>query len=274
MLDHRLQESPTWVTGELYIGGIGLALGYWGDEERTARAFITHPHTGKRLYRTGDLGRRLPDGNIEFLGREDQQVKVQGHRIELGDIEAALLRHPAVRDAAAVCQGERHGEKRLGAFYCVHPESELDAATLRDFLLQLLPEYMVPHTLQVVAALPLSSNGKVDRKALPTLKAAAEPVANHVPPRDSAEAAVLEIWKELFGDAPMGVEQNFFAAGGDSMLAIKLLGALRRQLKAPFELKDVFLCQTVAAQAARAQALESGTRPTQEITLNMETAVC
>ena len=266
VLDHRLQECPTWVTGELYIGGIGLALGYWGDEERTARAFITQPHTGKRLYRTGDLGRRLPDGNIEFLGREDQQVKAQGHRIELGDIEAALLRHPAVRDAAAVCQGERHGEKRLGAFYCVHPESELDATALREFLLKQLPEYMVPHSLLVLDALPLSSNGKVDRKALPTFKAAAEPVANHVPPRDAVEATVLEIWKAIFGDAPMGVEQNFFAAGGDSMMAIKLLGALRLRLKAPFELKDVFLHQTIAAQAARAQVLK--------INLNMEMPVC
>ncbi len=266
VLDHRLEPSPTWVTGELYIGGVGLALGYWGDEERTARAFITHPLTGKRLYRTGDLGRRLPDGNIEFLGREDQQVKVQGHRIELGDIESAMLRHPAVRDAAAVCQGERHGEKRLGAFYCVHPESELDATTLREFLLQQLPEYMVPLSLQIVAALPLSSNGKVDRKALPTFKAATETHTEQVAPRTTAESAVLEIWQEIFGGASMGVEQNFFAAGGDSMLAIKLLGALRRRLNVPFELKDVFLCQTVAAQAARVQALK--------INLNMEMAVC
>ncbi|MCB1956132.1 MAG: amino acid adenylation domain-containing protein, partial [Rhodocyclaceae bacterium] len=249
VVDHRLEPSPTWVTGEIVIAGAGLAQGYWNDPERTAAAFVTHPRSGERLYRTGDLGRLLPDGNIEFLGREDQQVKVQGYRIELGDIEAALLQHPAVRSAVAVCQGERHGEKRLGAFFCLRPGYEVAVPELRSFLLERLPEYMVPLAMRELASLPLSANGKVDRKALPELEASAPRQVADVAPRNDGERRIAAIWQQILGLDSVGVESDFFALGGDSMMAIKLLVALRTGLQREIELREVFLRPTVASQA-------------------------
>ncbi|TFW28927.1 non-ribosomal peptide synthetase [Massilia horti] len=265
VLDHRLEDAPDWVTGLLYIGGIGLARGYWEAPELTAAAFVTDPRTGERLYRTGDLGRRLGDGNIEFLGRQDQQVKVQGFRIELGEIEAALLRHPAVRAAVAVCQGERHAEKRLGAFYCRHPGCELDVVELRSFLLAQLPQYMVPHALRELDDLPLSANGKVDRKLLPGLDAAPEPAQARVAPRGPVEAAIAALWAELLGVTQVGVTADFFQLGGDSMCAIKLLVALRARFSCDIQLKHVFQHPTVAAQAALVCAAQQGAAPAAEL---------
>ncbi|MFL6676284.1 MAG: amino acid adenylation domain-containing protein [Massilia sp.] len=256
VLDHRLEDAPDWVTGALYIGGAGLARGYWEAPELTAAAFVTDPRSGARLYRTGDLGRRLADGNIEFLGRQDQQVKVQGFRIELGEIEAALLKHPAIRAAVVVCKGERHAEKRLGAFYCRQPGAALDESELRSFLLGQLPQYMVPHTLRELDEIPLSDNGKVDRKRLPELEAAAPRLMVHVAPRDPDEAAIAALWAELLGLAAVSVTADFFQVGGDSMFAIKLLVALRGRFPCPIELKHVFQHPTVASQAALVRALK------------------
>src|SRR5262249_55761477 len=151
------------VLGELYIGGIGLAQGYWRDPERTHQSFITHPATGERLYRTGDLGRYFPDGNIEFLGRADTQVKIQGYRIELGEIEAHLGRSPAGQASAVVARGEARGEKRLVAYVV----GDAEPAELKAHLAATLPPYMVPAQIVHLHALPLSPNGKVDRRALP-----------------------------------------------------------------------------------------------------------
>jgi amino acid adenylation domain-containing protein len=252
VLNDALEPCPDWVTGQICIGGIGLALRYWGDREKTARSFVTHPRTGERLYRTGDLGRRLPDGNIEFLGRSDCQVKVQGHRIELGEIEAVLARHPAVREAVAVAVGERAGEKRLGAFFV--PRAAVDPAELRRWLLERLPEYMVPQHLRAIDALPLTANGKVDRNGLPPLfEMTAARAAERVAPRTDAEARVAEVWCEVLGVDGVGALDDFFGSGGDSMLAIKLLATLRQRLGADIQLKDIFVHPTVAAQAERLQ---------------------
>jgi len=166
VLDEALQLRPTWVAGQLYIGGIGLAQGYWRDETLSAGSFFAHPLTGERLYRTGDLGRLLPDGNIEFLGREDNQVKVQGYRIELGEIEAALNRHPGVQSAVVRILGSTLGEKRL-AGYVLKADSGLQASDFAQYLADKLPAYMVPSSFTFVEAWPLSSNGKVDKKRLP-----------------------------------------------------------------------------------------------------------
>jgi amino acid adenylation domain-containing protein len=262
VLDHRMEESPTWVTGSLYIGGVGLALGYWGDAALSDAAFVTHPRSGERLYRTGDLGRRLGDGNIEFLGRQDQQVKVQGFRIELGEIEAALLKHPAIRDVVVVCQGERHAEKRLGAFYCVRPDAALDLVELRSFLLAQLPAYMVPHVMRELAELPLSANGKVDRRLLPALDAAPSHAHLHVAPRDPTEAAIAALWGELLELASVSVMDDFFQVGGDSMFAIKMLISLRSSFGCALELKHVFQHPTVASQAALIGALQAAAQQT------------
>jgi len=167
VLDEALAPRPTWVPGQLYIGGVGLAQGYWRDEAKTAASFIVHPRTGEQLYRTGDLGRYLPDGNIEFLGREDFQVKVQGHRIELGEIEAALSQHPAVRAGVVVALGEPRGDKRLVGYVVAGDGQPPTTDELRAFLRAKLPEYMVPPTFVTLDALPLTPNGKVDRRALP-----------------------------------------------------------------------------------------------------------
>jgi amino acid adenylation domain-containing protein len=166
VLDDALEPRPLWVPGELYIAGEGLARGYWRDEEKTRRSFLFHPRTGERLYRTGDLARYLPSGDLEFLGREDLQVKVQGYRIELGEIEAVLAQHPAVRQVVASAVGEPRGPRRLLAHVVAHEGREIAAESLRSFAAGKLPAYMVPAAFLELAALPLTANGKVDRKAL------------------------------------------------------------------------------------------------------------
>lgn len=249
VLNYQLEPCATWVTGDIYIAGIGLARCYWGDSERTNAAFISHPRSGQRLYRTGDTGRLLPDGNIEFLGREDEQVKVQGHRIELGEIEAAALQHPAIRNVVIVCQGQRLSEKRLVGFFCTNPGFELEPAQLRSFLRERLPEYMVPPSLQQTASLPLSANGKVDRSALPTVDSGWNSEQAFVAPRTENEKRVSEIWREILSIDEVCAETDFFSQGGDSMMAIKLMVSLRHNLKIEIALRDVFLKPTVTAQA-------------------------
>lgn len=250
VLDERLGERPDWVSGELYIGGIGLARGYWGDAQKTARAFVTDPVSGERLYRTGDLGRRLPGGNIEFLGRNDFQVKVQGYRIEPGEIEAALAAHPQVRQAVVVAHGSRAADKRLAAWVVAHAGADIDVASLRGFLRERLPEYVVPQHIGVLPELPLSANGKVDRQALPSDRLAMVTVPRqHVAPRDALEQRIAGLWGHVLGVADPGVEDDFFECGGDSMLAIRLLTALRGAFDFDFQLKHVFQARTIASLA-------------------------
>ncbi|MFF4919420.1 amino acid adenylation domain-containing protein [Kitasatospora sp. NPDC001261] len=249
VLDEALRPRPAWVPGDLYIAGTGLARGYLGDEEKTRAAFPRHPVTGERLYRTGDLGRYLPDGDIEFLGRADFQVKIQGHRIELGEVEAALLRRPDVRAAAVVAEGERGGPRRLVGYAVADAsEEELRAALGRE-----LPGYLVPARIVLLPELPLTDNGKVDRRRLPSPGLAAPRPGGAVAPRDAAERLLAGIWAEFFGtpaatadtapdpsdaapdpaDAapdPAGfdVTANFFDLGGDSMLAVRMMARIRQ----------------------------------------------
>ena len=159
VLNDALEPCPVWVPGQLYIGGIGLAKGYWQDEEKSNASFFHHPRTGERLYRTGDLGRYLPDGNIEFLGREDFQVKIQGFRVELGEVEAILIQHPAVRACVAAVQGEAQREKRLVAYVVYGQDLASADQELRHFLADRLPKYMVPSIFVPLERLPLTSNG-------------------------------------------------------------------------------------------------------------------
>ena len=251
VLDAAGHPRPEWVPGELTIGGIGVALGYWRDPERTAASFVDHPELG-RLYRTGDLGRYLPDGEIEFLGREDFQVKVGGHRIELGEIEAALLRCPGVKEAVAAAPGEARGPRRLVA-YVVPTEEAPDAEKLRQQLADKLPEYMVPKSFVWLEALPLSANGKVDRQRLP------EPDGEeqaYVPPTGEAEEQIAEAWAEVLGRGRIGAEDNFFELGGDSVMAIQVTTRLaaRGWRLAP---TAVFEHQTVASLAPLLESLEA-----------------
>ena len=175
ILNDALVDCPTWVPGEMYCAGVGVAQGYWRDEERTRAKFLPHPRTGERLYRTGDLGRVLPDGNLEILGRADFQVKIQGQRIELGEIEWALGRHPEVRAAIAMAHDDPGGRKTLVGYVVPQTAPGPSVEQLRSFLATLVPQHMVPTAFVTLDRLPMNGNGKVDRKALPRPKQPGEP---------------------------------------------------------------------------------------------------
>jgi amino acid adenylation domain-containing protein/non-ribosomal peptide synthase protein (TIGR01720 family) len=248
VLDEALEPRPLWVPGQLYIGGAGLARGYWRDPRQTAASFVVHPRTGERLYRTGDLGRWLPDSNIEFLGREDFQVKVRGHRIELGEIEAALAEHPAVRAAAAAAHGERH-RKRLVGYAVLAPGQSVAGEELRQFLAGKVPAYMVPAAVLLLPELPLTANGKVDRSALPaaaTPRLPAPADAAAAAPADERYSAMAAIWAEVLGVDHVGADDNFFALGGDSILAIQIVSRANRA-GLPVTADQIFTQPSIAA---------------------------
>jgi amino acid adenylation domain-containing protein/non-ribosomal peptide synthase protein (TIGR01720 family) len=249
VLDSRLRHRPTYAAGELYIAGVGVALGYWRDPERTAQSFITHPETGERLYRTGDLGRYLPDGTIEFLGREDFQVKIGGHRIELGEIEAALSAHPDVATCAVEALGEQRGPKRLVGYVVSAAKAPLSGEELREHLARKLPDYMVPRIFVSLERLPLTQNGKLDRRALPAPEelSARRP---YEPPRTDAERWVCSVLAELLEIERVGRLDNFFELGGDSLLAMELVARVRREFDKEIGLRELFDAATPAAITA------------------------
>ncbi|MGK7905411.1 MAG: amino acid adenylation domain-containing protein [Hormoscilla sp.] len=230
LYNKTLELCPTWVSGQLYIGGVGLAKGYWKNEEKTHANFIIHPKTGERLYRTGDLGRYLPDGNIEFLGRKDFQVKVQGYRIECGEIETTLLLHPAVQAAVVTAVGgDRQAEKSLVAYVVPSAEFEPTPHELQDFLAEKLPQYMVPSIIMLLEVLPLTSNGKVDRPSLPKPEIShSSEEANLILPRNTLELQLSLIWSEILGIHPIDMQDNFFDLGGHSFAAMRLMARIQQ----------------------------------------------
>jgi hypothetical protein len=248
VLDEDLEPCPVWVPGHLHIGGIGLAHGYWRDAERTRESFIVHPRTGERLYRTGDLGRYLPGGDIEFLGREDGQVKIQGNRVELGEVESALALHPRVHAAAAAVRGPRDGARRLLAWY-VPSDPAPDPAELRAFLAGRLPAYMVPSQLVPLKTLPLSANGKVDRAALPEPERDSRLDGGRLAPRDPVERVLAGLATALLDGERPGVEDNFFSVGGNSLTAIRLIARLRDRFHVEMPVVRFFDAPTVAGLA-------------------------
>ncbi len=221
LLDAHLKPVPIGVPGELYIGGVGLACGYYDRSKLTAEKFVPDPfgvEGGARLYRSGDLARYLPDGNIEFLGRLDHQVKVRGFRIELGEIEAVLSQHPAVRQSVVVARGDVPGDKRLVAYVVPTQEPAPTIDQLRDFLLQRLPDYMVPAAFVLLDALPLLPNGKVNRQALPEPDVARPELAKaFVAPRTKLEEFLASLWRDILGIEKVGIHDDFFELGGDSI---------------------------------------------------------
>jgi amino acid adenylation domain-containing protein len=252
VLDDHLQQRPAWVPGQLYIGGIGLAQGYWRDEALTAASFIRHPLTGERLYRTGDLGRLLPDGNIEFLGREDGQVKVQGYRIELGEIEAALDGHPAVQANVVRLLGDAQGEKRLAAYVVLaRPDGEvidgeaIDGPALARYLTMKLPPYMVPGSFTFLEAFPLSANGKVDRGRLPepTAGAASGP---DVELRGPEEEKIAEIVRRVLKREAIATSANLLNLGATSIDIVRIGNALAAELSFRPRLALVLIRPTLA----------------------------
>jgi len=243
LLDPWGSPVPAGVPGEIYLGGDGLARGYLDRPDLTAERFVPDSFTGsgERLYRTGDLARRRPDGNLEFLGRIDHQVKVRGFRIELGEIEAALLAHAGVREAA-VGVLEENGSRRLVAW--VAPRSE----GLREALSQRLPSYMVPSDFVELAALPRTPNGKLDRKALPRPEM---PVNedSFVAPGTPEEQTLAGIWAEVLGLERVGIHDDFFRLGGHSLLVVRLMSRVRRELDVDLPLRSLFQTPTVAGLA-------------------------
>ena len=257
VLDARLRPVPVGVPGELYLGGVQLARGYLGRPGLTAGRFVADPfHDGERMYRTGDLVRRRVDGEVEYLGRTDDQVKIRGFRIELGEVEAALAAAPGVGQAAVSARPFTEGGARQLAGYVVpQPGGAVDGEAVRAAVAAVLPEHMVPAVVTVLAALPLSVNGKLDRKALPApgrRERAAAPPAGHTPAGHTPAKALARVFAEVLGLPEVAEEENFFALGGDSIVSIQLVSRARR---AGFEIaaKDVFTHPTPAALAAAAK---------------------
>jgi len=249
ILDENLQPVPTGETGELHIGGMGLARGYLHLPELTAEKFIPHPFKqvpGERVYKTGDLGRYLPDGNIEFLGRVDSQVKIRGFRIELGEIETILSQYPGITQTVVVVREDFHGDKRLVAYIVPQNAAAVNIEQLRSFLKEQLPEYMIPTNFVVLNSLPLTPNGKVNRQDLPApdYREQKSKVA-FVAPRNAIEYELTEIWQELLGIRPIGIKDNFFELGGHSLLAIKLFRNIQQKFAQDLPLSVLFQSGTI-----------------------------
>ncbi|MDZ8024549.1 MAG: amino acid adenylation domain-containing protein [Nostoc sp. DedQUE11] len=254
ILDTYLQPVPIGVTGELYIGGEGLAREYLNRTELTAKNFITHPFSKKpqaRLYKTGDLARYLPDGNIEFLGRIDNQVKIRGFRIELSEIEAVLSQHPAVNETIVIAGEDVPDDKYLVAYIVPKQERipmedvQSFASLLRQFLKEKLPEYMVPKAYMVLESLPLTANGKVDRHALPIPETITFNNQDYVAPRSQVEKLLAEIWAKVLGKEQVGVHDNFFELGGHSLLATVLTSRIRDTFQIDLPVRNLFETPTV-----------------------------
>ena len=250
LLDAFLQLVPIGVPGELHLGGVGLARGYFNGPERSAEKFIPHPFSqegGARLYKTGDLARYLPDGNIELLGRMDYQVKINGLRIELGEIETALRRHAAIQDAVVVARGEDARGKRLVAYVVCKEGALLTTTALREFLQPTLPEYMQPTFFVTLENLPLTPNGKVDRRALPTPDMSRPDLKEpFVAPRNLVEEVLAGIWANVLGLGRVGIHDNFFELGGHSLLAIQIAAQVQDTFQIALSLRTFLDAPTVA----------------------------
>jgi amino acid adenylation domain-containing protein len=258
LIDHHLDPVPLGVSGELHIGGIGLGRGYLGRPELTAEKFTPNPFAeepGARLYKTGDSARYRADGVIEFLGRIDHQVKIRGLRIELGEIEGALGRHPSVREAVVVVREDQPGENRLVAYLTAISGEVLEVSELRGYLKERLPEYMVPAAYVAMPELPLMSNGKLNRNALPTPEREAYASHSYEAPVGEIETALAQIWAEVLHLESVGRHDNFFAMGGHSLLAIVLIERMRQEgLHA--DVRSLFATPTLAELAAAVEEIE------------------
>jgi amino acid adenylation domain-containing protein len=249
VLDEDLQPVSIGMTGELYIGGTGVARGYLNRPELTAQKFIPDPFSsepGPRLYRTGDLGRGLPSGAIEYLGRMDFQVKIRGYRIELGELESLIREYPGIRDTVVVASEDRPGNKRLIAYVVAEDRKRFNATALRDSLRKRLPEYMLPASFISLAALPVTLNGKLDRKALPSAgKGSFEVLRKRIAPRNDTERRLVNIWQDVLGIPSISVDDNFFDIGGNSLLAVRLFNRMEKTFGIKLPLATLIEAQTV-----------------------------
>ncbi|MDJ0635031.1 MAG: amino acid adenylation domain-containing protein [Xenococcaceae cyanobacterium MO_188.B29] len=247
ILDNQLQPVAIGAPGELHLGGLGLSRGYLNRPDLTEQKFISNPFAPEqKLYKTGDIARYLPDGNIEFLARIDNQVKVRGFRIEVGEIEAVLLSQSQVKEAVVIAREERAGNKYLVA-YIVTESQTLNARTLKDFLQPKLPDYMLPSVFVLLEAFPLTPNGKIDRHALPVPNLAKDHKETFVAPRTPTEVAIAEIMASVLGLQQIGIYDNFFELGGHSLLATQVISRLRQTFNLDFPLRPLLEAPTVEA---------------------------
>ncbi len=261
ILDEHLNLVPQGVAGELCVSGAGVGRGYLNDSASTAERFVAHPYSsvpGARLYRTGDLTRHLPDGNVEFLGRLDHQVKVAGYRIELGEVETSLVQHHGVKDCVVVVRADVHGNARLVAYVVPEPGAQpCDAATLRRYLADSLPAHMIPSVFVSLEQLPLTPGGKVDRRALPAPGATLNSTGpEYVGPRTPVEEALAGIWRDVLGVERVGIHDNFIELGGHSMLAMRCVSAIRRLFRIELPLRVLFESATLEELARKLKAYE------------------
>ncbi len=266
ILDEHRQLVPAGVVGEMYIGGLGLAQGYFNRPELTAERFVENPFDpGARLYRTGDQARWLPDGTLECLGRADNQVKIRGFRIELGEVESALARHPSVGQCVVVAREDSHGDKILAAYLEPKPAQPAPVVSdLRTHLSDDLPAYMVPSAFVVMQKLPLTPNGKIDRKALPSPNQERIEVAGEVVgPRDPMEQMLVEIWSGVLRVKSLSIRDNFFDLGGHSLLAVRIIAEIETLLKRRLPLATLYKAPTIEklAQILRGEVSSPGWSP-------------
>jgi amino acid adenylation domain-containing protein len=276
VLDEAMRVMPVGVSGELYIGGVGVARGYLGLADLTAERFVPDPFSsepGKRLYRTGDLGRMQAEGEIEYVGRRDEQVKIRGFRIELGEIESALRQHAAVKESAVVVQGSG-SEKRLIGYVVLNDTAALESSespreAIREYLKRTLPDYMVPREFVTLEQLPLTPSGKIDRRALLRLDVSRHEVATpYAEPRSGLEKRLAGFWREVLKVERVGLHDNFFDIGGHSLVLIQLHSKLREELKLELSAVDLFKYPTIASLAEYLKSLganaDDGERKSQD----------
>ncbi|MCL5996770.1 MAG: amino acid adenylation domain-containing protein, partial [Chloroflexi bacterium] len=265
LLDASMQPVPLGVPGELYVGGVGVARGYLNRPELTAQKFLPDPFSpeaGAQLYKTGDRMRWRADGNLEFLGRTDQQVKLRGFRIELGEIEAVLAQHPALREVVVLAREDTPGDKRLVAYIVPAEGQALNLAEVRAYLNTKLPSYMLPAAFVTLDALPLTPSGKIDRRALPAPEGRAETGVVYVPPRTPTEEIMAGIWSKALGIEPVSVADSFFDLGGHSLLATQVVSRIREAFQVELPLRELFETPTVEALAHKIEASRrADTRP-------------
>jgi acyl-coenzyme A synthetase/AMP-(fatty) acid ligase/acyl carrier protein len=252
VLDNNQQPVAVGMAGELYIGGAGVTRGYLNRAELTQSRFIPHPFSTDpkaRLYRTGDLVRYRSDGILDFLGRIDFQVKIRGHRIELGEIETILSRQVAVQEAVIIVREDIPGDKRLVAYIRPQPGQKPSHTTMREYLLSHLPEYMVPSNFVILETFPLTPNHKVDRKALPAPMVGwveeRNPTLNTIRPQNHIEQALIEIWQKVLQISTVGTQDSFFDLGGNSLVAVRLIGEIRSVFNVDLPLITLFQSPTI-----------------------------
>ncbi|WP_332606556.1 amino acid adenylation domain-containing protein [Bacillus spizizenii] len=255
VLDASMNLVPIGVPGEMYISGAGVARGYWNRPELTAEKFVHNPFApGTIMYKTGDLANRLRDGNLIYLGRIDEQVKIRGHRIELGEVEAAMHKVEAIQKAVVIAREEEDGLQQLCAYYVSN--KPITIAEIREQLSQELPDYMIPSHYVQLEQLPLTSNGKINRKALPAPEVSLEQIAEYVPPGNEVESKLAALWQEVLGIHRVGIKHNFFDLGGNSIRATALAARIHKELDVNLSVKDIFKFPTIEQLANMALRME------------------